>query len=50
MLEFFGHGKPIEYNPANFAFYGKGSKKVFTSVSTDAIEVSIKLNFKKQYN
>lgn len=50
MLEFFGHGKPIDYDPKNFAYYGNNEKGVFTSVSSDAIEVDYSLNFKKQYN
>ena len=50
MLEFFGHGKPIDYDFVNFAYYGNNEKGVFTSISTDAIEVDYTLNFKKQYN
>ena len=49
MLEFFGSGKAIDYDPNNFAYYGNNEKGVFTSVSTDAIEVDYTLNFKKQF-
>ena len=49
MLEFFGHGKPIDSDPINFAYYGNNNKEVFTSISTDAIEVDYSLNFKKQF-
>ena len=51
MLEFYGFGKPIEYEQSNFPFYGTSdkTKQVITSVSTDAIEVNYVLNFKKQY-
>lgn len=49
MLEFFGKDKPIDYEQTNFAFYGADGKGVFTSVSTDAIEVSMTLSFKRQY-
>jgi len=50
MLEFFGHGKPIDYDMNNYAYYGVNGKGVFASVSTDAIEVDYSLNFKKQYD
>ncbi len=49
MLEFYGKGKPINYEKTNFPFYGANNKGVFTSVSSDAIEVSMDLNFKKQH-
>lgn len=50
MLEFFGHGKAIDYEMNNFAYYGNNEKGVFTSISTDAIEVNYELNFKEQYD
>lgn len=49
MLEFFGSGKPIDYDPTNYAYYGSNEKGVFSSIDTDAIEVDYTLNFKKQY-
>ena len=50
MLEFFGNDKPIDYDFLNFAYYGNNEKGVFTSISTDAIEVDYTLNFKKQFD
>jgi hypothetical protein len=49
MLEFFGSGKPIDYDINDYEPYGNNDKQVFASVSTDAIEVDYTLNFKKQY-
>ena len=49
MFEFFGKDKPINYEQTDFAFYGANDKSVFTSISTDAIEASMTLNFKRQY-
>lgn len=52
VFEFFGHGKPIDFEKSNFPFYGTSDhkKQVITSVSTDAIEVNYDLNFKKQFD
>ncbi len=50
MLEFFGKGKTINYEKTNFAFYGNSDKsKSVLQTTTDAIEASMDLNFKKQY-
>lgn len=50
MLEFLGKGKPINYEKTNFAFYGNSDKtKSVLETTTDAIEVSMDLSFKKQY-
>jgi hypothetical protein len=50
MLEFNGHGQPIDYDKDIFAFYGTSDKvKDVLTESTDAIEMSYNLQFKKQY-
>jgi len=48
MLEFFGQDKPINDKQTTFAYYGNDNEEVL-SISTDAIELEVDLNFKKQY-
>lgn len=50
MLEFNGHGKAIDYEQSNFAFYGTSDQsKEVLNTTTDAIEVNYDLKFKKQF-
>jgi len=49
MLEFYGYEKPIDYKTTNFPFYGNDNESVL-EVSSDAIEIELNLNFKKQYD
>ena len=50
MLEYNGQGKSIDYDLSNFPFYGSPDKtKQVLNTTTDAIEVSYDLKFKKQY-
>lgn len=49
MLEFFGHEKPLNYNNSDFAFYGTSNGNEVLNTTSAAIELSINLTFKKQY-
>lgn len=49
MLEFFGKGKPVNYKDTKWTPSSENDKQLLASVSTDAIFVTMDLNFKKQY-
>lgn len=48
MLEFFGKGKPVNYKDTKWTPASENDKQLIASVSTDAIFVTMDLNFKKQ--
>jgi len=51
MFEFEGYGKPINYESQDFYFYGTSDKtKEVLNTSTDAIEITFNLKFKKQFD
>jgi len=50
MFEFEGYGKAINIQSNNFYFYGTSDQsKSVLNTTTDAIEVSTDLKFKKQF-
>lgn len=50
VFEFFGKEKPINYTKTNYPFYGTSDKtKEVLNTTTDAIESTMQLTFKKQF-